>query len=381
VRDPAEEPINLVAQRFEGTLDGKIAAAELSLSLAELGELLKRDHDLNRTFGGLMTPGGTVQRQVFEDKFSDLARQLIALRIANAKPKAETREAFKGHTGTVNCVAFSQDGKRIASGSDDKTIRVWDAGRAMRDFAAATETYGVAFSHDGKLLLSGGRDRLVRLWDLETGKQIRTFEGHTDSVRTVAFSPNGKWAASAGDDKSVRIWNVATGEEKTALTGHTAAITSLAWSTDGKRLLSGSRDGTARLWSRKQGKALALLEGHSGAVLGVALAPDGNMALTGGNDKTIRLWNLAEANEVHCFKGHANAVIQLQFAGEREFVSASSQHRSADKAFRRWNIENRKEIGGTTPRDDLSFGCAAFSRDGRHVIVGGPSGFLKLWSW
>ncbi len=387
VRDPDQEPVNLVTLRFEATLDGPTAAAELGLKVEDLGPFLKGNPEQTRILGGLLVKGGTVQRATFQEHFPELARRILAaqaLTAAKAKPKREP--GFEGHTATVNAVAFSRDGLRAASGSDDRTVRIWDipAGTqiANLEVSGGGEVYGVAFSGDGKYLLSAGRDRLVRLWDLDKRTPLRVFKGHTDSIRCVAFSPNGKWAISGGDDRSLRIWDVASGTEKGTLDGHTGPITAVAWTSDGQRILSASRDGTARWWDWKKQKELAKLEGHAGPVLCLALAADGKTALTGGNDKTIRLWNLKDAQELHAFTGHANAVIHVRFlANQREFVSSSSQYQGADNTWRRWNLTDRKEISSLSAGPDHRFGCAAFSPDGQHVLVGGPGGFLRLWSW
>ncbi len=401
VRDPDQEPINLVTGRFEATLDGPTAAAELGLKLEELGLFLKENLDQARLFGSLLVKGGTAPRGVFQENFPALARRLLASRAAQAakaKPKGEP--AFEGHTGTVNAVAFSSDGGWAASGSNDRTIRIWEVGRISNPSYKLLaclpqpsppggegsgnigEVYAVAFALDGKFLLSAGRDRLLRLWDLQTRKQVRVFQGHTASVRCVAFSPDGKRAVSGGDDRSVRVWDVASGEENAALIGHTEAVTSIAWAQDGQRILSGSRDGTMRWWDVARQKELVRLEGHAGPVLSIALAPNSKTALSGGNDKTVRHWNLANGKKIFCYKGHANAVINVQFhPGGREFFSSSSQHRTHEHFWRRWDLTERKEVGAMKASPDDSFGCAAFSPDGRHVIVGGPGGFVRMWSW
>ncbi len=387
VRDPDQEPVNLVTLRFEATLDAPTAAAELGLKVEELGSFLKGNSEQTRILGGLLVKGGTVQRTTFQEHFPDLARRILAdqaLVAAKSKPKREP--AFEGHSGTVNAIAFSRDGQRAASGSDDRTIRIWQIpnGRLLASLEAGNsgEVYAVAFSSDGKHLLSAGRDRIVRLWDLEKRTPMRVFKGHTDSVRCVAFSPNGKWAVSGGDDRTLRIWDLASGAEKFTLDGHAGPITGVAWSSDGQRILSGSRDGSARWWDWKAQKQLALLEGHAGAVLSIAVADDGKTALTGGNDRSVRLWNLAPAKELHAFTGHANAVVQVQFhANQREFLSSSSQHQGVENTWRRWDLADRSEIGSRTAGPDYRFGCTAFSPDGRHVLVGGPGGFLRLWSW
>jgi WD40 repeat protein/mono/diheme cytochrome c family protein len=384
VRDPDQEPVNLVTQRFEATLDGRTAAAELGLKLEEFASFLAGNPDQKRVFGSLLVNGGTAQRTVFQENFPELSRRLLArqaITAAKARPKLEP--ALVGHTATVNAIAFSSEGTRAASGSDDRTIRIWEvpSGRLLATLEGSSgEVYAVAFSGDSKFLLSAGRDRVLRLWDLQSRQPTRVFRGHTDSVRAVAVSPDGKRIVSGGDDRSLRIWDVASGEELTTLDGHTAAVTSVIWGQTGK-ILSGSRDATVRWWDVASKKHIRL-EGHAGPVLSVALAADGKSALSGGNDQTIRYWNLGSASEVFCFQGHHNAVIQVQFhRNGREFFSAGSQHRSHEPSWRQWNLNDRKEIAARKADADDSFGCAAISADGRFMLIGGPGGFLRLLRW
>lgn len=386
VRDPDREPVNLVVQRFEATLDGPAAAAEMGLKFEELEPFLRQNSDQARVFGSLLVKGGTVQRAVFQENFPELARRLIAARasqVAKAKPALDP--AFAGHTATVNVVTISPDGRQAASGSDDRTIRVWEmpSGKLLACLEGASgEVYAVAFSADGSLLASAGRDRVIRLWDWQTREQVRVFKGHTDSVRCLAFSPDGKRIVSGGDDRSLRIWDVASGAEAADLIGHAEAVTSVVWSANGDRILSGGRDGVLRWWDSFRHKQLARLEGHAGPVLSVALAHDGKTALSGGNDQTVRLWRLPGGEELHCFKGHHSAVVQVGFyRGGREVVSGGSQHQTLERAWRRWDLADRKESGSLTPSPDARFGCVAFSPDGRHVLAGGPGGFLRLWRW
>jgi WD40 repeat protein len=216
---------------------------------------------------------------------------------------------------------------------------------------------------------------------VQTRKQVRVFQGHTASPRCVAFSPDGKFADSSGDDRSLRVWDVAGGAELPAPSGHADAVTSVVWSGDGRHVLSGSRDGTLRWWNVASRKQVFHLEGHAGPVLSVALAPDGKTALSGGNDRTVRLWSVESGKELHCFQGHAQAVVQVQFhTGGREFYSSGSQHQSSESPWHVWDLTDRKETGSMTAGPEYRFGCAIFSTDGRHVLAGGPGGFLRVWN-
>jgi predicted NACHT family NTPase len=225
---------------------------------------------------------------------------------------ASGREArtLSGHTDWVNSVAFNPNGQFLISGSDDKTIKLWEvaSGREVRTLTGHTYwVLSVAFSPDGRLLASGSCGKFdshgnciqgeVKLWEVASGREARTLSGHTDWVNSVAFSPNGQFLASGSDDKTIKLWDVATGSLVRTLAGHSSIVTSVAFSPDGQFLASGSWDTTIKLWEVASGREVRTLTGHTGWVLSVAFSPDGQFLASGSGDKTIKLWDISDLAE------------------------------------------------------------------------------------
>ena len=201
-------------------------------------------------------------------------------------------------SNTVHSVAYSADGKRIASGSDSDIIRIWDAATGVQVVAPlrghTNSVTSVAYSPDEKRIVSGSYDRTVRIWDAATGVQVGApLQGHTRSVLSVAFSPDGRRIASGSDDTTVRIWDTATRRQiGVPLAGHTGIVKSVAYSPDGTQIASGSWDKTVRIWDAATGALLHTLQGHTGWVLSVAYSPNGTQIASGSEDRTIRIWGV-----------------------------------------------------------------------------------------
>jgi hypothetical protein len=207
------------------------------------------------------------------------------------------------NTYGVTSVAFSPDGTKVLTGSGGPwnytgsyfagEAKLWDAstGADIRTFSGHTgEVFSVAFSPDGTKVLTGSNDHTAELWDVATGNEIHAFLGHTNGVDSVAFSPDGTKVLTGSNDHTAKLWDAATGAEIRAFSGHASAVLSVAFSPDGAKVLTGSVDQTAKLWDTATGVEIRTFLGHTSKVDSVAFSPDGTKVLTGSNDGTARVW-------------------------------------------------------------------------------------------
>ena len=209
---------------------------------------------------------------------------------------------FRGHSGEVNSVAFSADGETLASGSNDDTIKLWNSNGEFRATLSghADDVRTVAFSPDGKILASGSEDNTIQLWNPTTAKHIATLEGHTDWVRSVAFSPDGGTLASASDDRTIRLWDSATGQHFATLSGHTGYVYSIAFSPDGTTLASGSGDGTILFWEIEPAVSQNPLDVNGDGVINILdlAAVAANFGQTGQNPADVNGDGIVNVNDI-----------------------------------------------------------------------------------
>ncbi|MCA2973777.1 MAG: hypothetical protein IM337_07130 [Microcystis sp. M110S1] len=340
-------------------------------SLGRYSLSLLNEHKNLEAFVEAIKAGKILQKQQTYNKEVTNALQELLNR------KSE-RNRLEGHDNSVLSVNFSPDGKTLVSGSDDKTIKLWnvETGKEIRTlYGHDNSVTSVNFSPDGKTLVSGSDDNTIKLWNVETGQEIRTLYGHDSYVSSVNFSPDGKTLVSGSYDKTIKLWDVETGQEIRTLYGHDSYVWSVNFSPDGKTLVSGSDDKTIKLWNVETGQEIRTLKGHDSSVLSVNFSPDGKTLVSGSDDKTIKLWNVETGQEIRTLKGHDNSVNSVNFSPDGKTLVSGSW----DYTIKLWNVETGQEIR-TLKGHDFYVNSVNFSPDGKTLVSGSADKTIKLWN-
>jgi len=280
--------------------------------------------------------------------------------------------------GRVLSVAFSPDGKLLATGDSNGVVILWDTSSKRKILTCTGHSkliYSVAFSANGQTIASGSADQTLRLWNIPTGECFQTLHGHTSWVRSVAFSADGETIASGSDDQTIRLWNISSGECFQTLYGHTNRVYSVAFSADGQTLASGSSDQTLRLWNIPTGECFQTLHGHTSWVTSVAFSADGQTLASGSADQTVLLWNIPSGECFHTLYGHTNWLNSVAFSADGQTLASGS----ADQTVRLWNISSGECFQTLHGHNNWVY-SVAFSSDGQTLASGSSDQTIRLWN-
>jgi WD40 repeat protein/serine/threonine protein kinase len=289
--------------------------------------------------------------------------------------KFQELATLRGHQNLIRYVSWSPDGSKLASTGWDKTLRVWDVATQSAFAITASDKYlqCVTWSQDGKRLASCGDDGLVKVWDATSGTELQRLEGHKDLVWQVAWSPDGQRLASVSNyvHPDIRIWNADTGKQvHEQLNAHRSSIISVAWSPDGKQLVTASMDQTVKVWDTASWESRTLT-GHKGTVTSVSWNPDGSMIASGGIDGLIMLWDPNGQKPLRMLRGHRGGVSSIHWRKDGKRLASGS----ADATAKIWDPNNDQEF----TRFETAGGMV-WSPDGAQLaaIVGDPANSARF---
>jgi len=290
---------------------------------------------------------------------------------------------LSGHSERVNSVAFNPVGTILASGSDDKSVKLWTLsdGKAFRTLNAGTgKVNSVAFSPDGLTVLAGGVNlarsaRSIKLWRISDGVCLWTFNDVTvdeDEVMSVAFSPDGLTVATGGTNASIYLWSVADGECIRTFAGHTGTIRSVAFSPDGTMLASAGFDNSIKIWNTSDGSCIRTLTDHTDFVVSVVFSRDGSILASGSADKTIRLWRTSDGVCIKTLLSGFDYCRNIAFSPDGGTII--SGYGSTTQI---WSTATGECIGTLTGYN-YSTNTVAFSPEGSSIAIGASSSII-LW--
>jgi WD40 repeat protein len=329
------------------------------------------------------------QGSVYDLAFRD-DKQLVSssrdgtVRVWDVEQGTLIGDPITGHDGIVNSIAFF--GPHLISCSNDGTIRFWNLDATHLPIGHTKTVRSVAVSPDGRLIATGADDKSVRLWNFGSPQPGWELGHHDGPVRAVAFSPDGSRLVSASEDGTVREWDVASGRPVGPTTMRhekNGKVYSVAFSPDGRRIVSGSDDHTVRLWDAETGAKLAQNTGDKAQhrVYAVAFSPDGSRIVTGGDDDKVHVWdavNLAGASLKEIgepLSGHQDPVWTVAFSPNGQVIASGS----ADNSVRLWDAHTGNQIGDPLPERDVVWGVA-FSRDGKQLASASGGNTVQLWN-
>ena len=281
------------------------------------------------------------------------------------------------HFSWVISVNWSPNGRYFATGSNDKTIIIWDANsdqkiRTLRGHSGSV--ISVNWSPDGRYLASGSNDKTIIIWDTNSGQKLQILKGHSKFIRSVSWSPDGKYLASGSGDDTVIIWDTNSGEKLQILKSHSNSVFSVSWSPDGKYLASDSLDNTIKIWDAESGECIRTLNGHSSYVYSVCWSPDGKYLVSGSEDKTVIIWDANNYQRFKILEGHSGRVSSVCWSPDGKYLASGSW----DATVIIWDANSGQRLK-TLEGKFGEIESVSWSPDGKYLVSGSTDNTVKIW--
>ncbi|MGW5971223.1 nSTAND1 domain-containing NTPase [Streptomyces sp. NPDC055186] len=361
----------------------------LLLSLAALGECAPTPAARRGLMAALAAGHARIRLDGHADTVRDIAWSADGRLLATAS-RDGTARVYEAESGRQLCVlpcdgamvesvSFSPDGSRLATAGRDQVVRVWDvaSGEPVRQLTGAGDIgRQVAWSPDGTRIAATFKDQVTRMWEAGTGRPVQELRGHTGDVWGVAWAPDGSRLATASHDRTVIVWDAATGAATTTLTGHTEFVEGIAWSPDGECLATGSGDHTARIWDARTGALRLLLRGHTDYVWNPAFSPDGRLLATPSSDRTVRIVRTEDAKEVAVLRGHTDTVWTVTWSPSGTRLATAS----TDGTGRVWDLQPQGAESVLVQGHDGPVNQAVWADDGTRLATASDDGTMRVWS-
>lgn len=280
-------------------------------------------------------------------------------------------QTLKGHSKSVIAVAFSPDGKTLASGSWDYTVKVWDtlSGKELQTIRGHSHTVSaIAFSPDGKMLASASYDKTVKLWDVESEYACFQTKGHSDDVTAVAFSPDGKMLASASYDKTIKVWDTLT-EKESQIIRDPNGVKAVAFLPDGKSILSLSYK-ALEILEVGSGEVLHTLKRHSNSIRAIAVSPDGKVA-SASKDGRVHVWD-ASSRKIRQRLRMPDIAVAVAFSSDGKTLASATE---MDIIL--WDMRSGEELQSLS---SFRITSIAFSPDGKTIALASRNKTIKMWN-
>jgi hypothetical protein len=284
----------------------------------------------------------------------------------------ESRYTLTGHQNLVRSLTVTPDGKLLLSSSQDQTIKMWTLAdrREVRSIPASYTTY-LAVTPDGRTLVASA-DTFIKVLDLASGRELRSFKAHTNSIYGVVITPDGRSVVTGSSDDTIRIWDLANGRELRRISA--PGYTELCLSPDGRYLVAGGIAAPIKVWDLAGGRELRTLSGHSDWIGSIVVTPDSRQVVSASADKTLKVWDLASGRELRTLSGHTERVVRVAVTPDGMRVISGG----TDTSVKIWDLASGRELRSFSGHSG-AITAMAVTPDGDFVITGGTDKTIKFW--